>query len=598
MRKFSFKSLKFKIFISNLFIVLGMFLLFGAFLLKMNLDQERKTAMTAARASLSQASTYLSEKTASIRNAVDSLALNQQTLDILNMNNTEKYQDIVRWNIDYSYIAESVMKSMNNSDIAKLMIFTENELAKVINTPLVFDISTLEGTPWYEKWHEAPESYFWHAASDLSPAPVKGEDQVCFIRSLIYSYYNYQTLYVGYVDRKVFDNLLNVNTLDEYTSFFVMNNKGQILSGSKNLPEQYMEAIAKQLAEGGALEQDADQPQLQRFDNQEFIVGSTGIANTNLYLTYVYSLGNKIRDRIRSSAANMAVIILLILPVVLGLSLAIAFSVTRRIDKLRENMLQAGEGDFGIEILQSSQGDEIGVLTKHFNYMLTKISLLLDSQYAFGKRIKELELKSLQAQINPHFLYNTLDLLKWKAAKHHDQEIQELVTALSNYYRKSLAKGEDIVTVMDEIEHISAYVYIQNKRFDDCIGLILKIPEDVKGCMIPRITLQPIVENAVLHGLLEKPEPNGTILIRAEKKDGLLEIIIRDDGIGMEREKADKLLTEDSEGSITGSGYGLKNIDERIKLTFGKNYGLRFDSRPGDGTTVMITMPARMEKQE
>src|SRR5690606_27856206 len=110
------------------------------------------------------------------------------------------------------------------------------------------------------------------------------------------------------------------NTLDEYTSFFVMNNKGQILSGSKNLPEQYMEAIAKQLAEGGALEQDADQPQLQRFDNQEFIVGSTGIANTNLYLTYVYSLGNKIRDRIRSSAANMAVIILLILPVVLGLS--------------------------------------------------------------------------------------------------------------------------------------------------------------------------------------------------------------------------------------------------------------------------------------
>ncbi len=596
-RKFSFRSLKFKIFISNLFIVLGMFLLFGAFLLKMNLDQERKTAMTAARASLSQTSTYLSEKTASIRNAVDSLALSQQTLDILNMDNTEKYKDIVRWNIDYNYITESVMKSMNNSDIAKLVILTENELAKIINTPLVFDISVLEGTPWHEKWYEAPESYIWHAASDLSLAAGHGEEQICFTRSLLYSYYNYQTLYIGYVDRKVFDNLLNVNTLDEYTSFFVMNNKGQILSGSKNLPAQYLEAIANRLAAEEGLEQDANQPQLRRFDNQELIVGSTGIPDTNLYLIYIHSLGNKIRDMIKSSAGNMAVIILLILPVVLGLSLGIAFSVTRRIDRLRENMLQAGEGDFGIEILQSSQGDEIGVLTKHFNYMLTKISLLLDSQYAFGKRIKELELKSLQAQINPHFLYNTLDLLKWKAVKHNDSEIQELVTALSNYYRKSLAKGRDIVTVMDEIEHISAYVYIQNKRFDDCISLSLEIPEEVKGCMIPRITLQPIVENAVLHGLLEKADPSGTILIRAEIEGELLEISIQDDGIGMEREKADKLLTEDSEGSITGSGYGLKNIDERIKITFGKNYGLRFTSAPGEGTTVIITIPARTDEE-
>lgn len=596
MRKFSFRSLKFKIFISNLFIVLVMFLLFGAVLLKINLDEERKTAMTAARASLSQASTYLSEKTASIRNAVDSLALSQQTLDILNMDNNEKYEDIVQWNIDYNYIAESVMKSMNNSDIAKLLILTENELAKIINTPLVFNISVTEGTIWHEKWYGAPESYVWHAASDLNFSHPSGEEQICFTRSLLYSYYNYQTLYIGYVDRKVFDNLLNVNTLDEYTSFFVMNNKGQILSGSKNLPTQYTEAIAKQLSEENNFEQDANQPQIKVFDNQEFIVGSTGISDTNLYLTYIHSLGDQIRDRVRTSAANMAVIILFILPVVLGLSLAIAFSVTKRIDRLRENMLQAGEGDFGIEILQSSQGDEIGVLTRHFNYMLTKISLLMDSQYTFGKRIKELELKSLQAQINPHFLYNTLDLLKWKAVKHHDHEIQELVTALSNYYRKSLAKGKDIVTVMDEIEHICAYVYIQNKRFDDCIRLILQIPEELKNCVLPRITLQPIVENSILHGLLEKAEPSGTILIRVKREGELLEISIRDDGIGMDREKADKLLTEDSEGSITGSGYGLKNIDERIKLTFGKNYGLRFTSEPAAGTTVIITIPARTEE--
>lgn len=131
------KSIKFKIFISNLGIVIGMFLIFGVIFLKINIDQARDTAFSSAKASLSQASTYLAEKTASIRNDVDSIALNQQVIDILNIDNSEKYRDIVKWNIDYSRISEMVIKTLNNSDIDTLLIATENDIAKVMNTPIL-----------------------------------------------------------------------------------------------------------------------------------------------------------------------------------------------------------------------------------------------------------------------------------------------------------------------------------------------------------------------------------------------------------------------------------------------------------------------------
>ena len=226
--------------------------------------------------------------------------------------------------------------------------------------------------------------------------------------------------------------------------------------------------------------------------------------------------------------------------------------------------------------------------------MLTKISILMDSQYALGKRIKELELKSLQAQINPHFLYNTLDLIKWRANEYNDTETEELVAALSNYYKRSLGRGRDMVPLKDEIDHIESYVYIQNMRFDNCVKLTVEIPDSLKNCLLPRITLQPIVENAIIHGILEKNDESGTINIRAEGRNNELYIYITDDGVGMEQEKADILLSENDTMNITGSGYGLKNIDERIKLSFGEAYGISFSSHPGKGTTVIVRIPIKI----
>lgn len=588
------KSIKFKIFISNLGIVIGMFLIFGVIFLKINIDQARDTAFSSAKASLSQASTYLAEKTASIRNDVDSIALNQQVIDILNIDNSEKYRDIVKWNIDYSRISEMVIKTLNNSDIDTLLIATENDIAKVMNTPILFDISSFRNTEWYDEWVDNPGSYLWHSSFETEHGPEPYEEYVCFTRNLLYSYYNYRTVYVGFIRKEVFDNLLNINALDEHTSFFIMNSKGEILSGTKNLPSGYMDDILGKITERIDFWSDNMYLQSEKLNGHEFIFGIKQIPNTNLYLTYIFSITGMTTDMVITSARNIFLIMLIILPVVLFLSLAVAYSLTKRLDRLKENMTHASEGDFDIDIIQSSQDDEIGVLTKHFNYMLTKISILMDSQYALGKRIKELELKSLQAQINPHFLYNTLDLIKWRANEYNDTETEELVAALSNYYKRSLGRGRDMVPLKDEIDHIESYVYIQNMRFDNCVKLTVEIPDSLKNCLLPRITLQPIVENAIIHGILEKNDESGTINIRAEGRNNELYIYITDDGVGMEQEKADILLSENDTMNITGSGYGLKNIDERIKLSFGEAYGISFSSHPGKGTTVIVRIPIKI----
>ena len=155
-------------------------------------------------------------------------------------------------------------------------------------------------------------------------------------------------------------------------------------------------------------------------------------------------------------------------------------------------MLQVSTGNFDMDILSVADMDEISLLNQHFNYMATKISLLLDEKISIGKRLKEQELIALQAQINPHFLYNTLDLIKWQAVKHHDSEIEALVNSLSDYYRLALSKGKEYLPLRSELSQIEAYVYIQNQRFDGHIHLELQIPEERMDYLLPKLTMQPI----------------------------------------------------------------------------------------------------------
>jgi two-component system sensor histidine kinase YesM len=264
-------------------------------------------------------------------------------------------------------------------------------------------------------------------------------------------------------------------------------------------------------------------------------------------------------------------------------------SITRRINSLTYGMRQVQRGKFKDTIIPKG-ADEITELMSDFNYMTKRIEILMieNSQYISDSRRNEL--LALQSQINPHFLYNTLDLINWMALKHGIGDISETIQSLSRFYKLSLNQGREIVPLSDEIDHVRAYLDVQNRRFEGAIYSEIDIPRELLGCQITKLTLQPLVENAILHGILPKEFKKGTIKISAEKNNICLIMTIRDDGEGIPEKELESLRKNSFK---LGAGYGLFNINERIRLYFGSQYGLRVESREGEYTSVQVILPLR-----
>jgi two-component system, sensor histidine kinase YesM len=263
----------------------------------------------------------------------------------------------------------------------------------------------------------------------------------------------------------------------------------------------------------------------------------------------------------------------------------------RRMTDLSLAMEQVGRAE-GIDRLEDGPSDEIGVLTRSFRSMVHQIDQLLADKYQAGQDLKGAELRALQAQINPHFLYNTLELINWQAMNKGAPEIAEISRALARFYALSLNSGRDLVTVEDELAHAAAYVEIQNRRFDQRIAFRVEVPPELRIRPIPKIVLQPLVENAILHGILERGEDaSGTVTVVGRSVGGDLSLTVEDDGVGMSEDRLGRLLSRPSAQDL--HGYGVRNIDERIRLYYGEAYGLEFRSVPGEGTSVTLRVPLR-----
>ncbi len=267
--------------------------------------------------------------------------------------------------------------------------------------------------------------------------------------------------------------------------------------------------------------------------------------------------------------------------------------ITKRIRFLATRMKKAQFDNYAA-IPSSGGTDEVSDLINSYNHLLNKINHYAESQYQLGIELKNTELKALQAQINPHFLYNTLDLLHWLALDYGASEISEIVSLLSKFYKLSLSKGMEVVTVKDAVKHIEVYVKLQNFRFDNSIQLNLNINPEMNNYGILKLLLQPIVENAILHGILEKEIQEGTITITGDVADHTLCFTIADNGIGMTSEQIERLMNPGEAADTTAShGYGIQNVIKRIHLYYGEEYGLSYESRPNEGTRVFLSVPCR-----
>jgi two-component system sensor histidine kinase YesM len=249
-------------------------------------------------------------------------------------------------------------------------------------------------------------------------------------------------------------------------------------------------------------------------------------------------------------------------------------------------------------LMTSDNVDEITELGMSFNIMIGKIKELLDSKIKEQENLKKAELRALQAQINPHFLYNTLDTIIWMAESKKTNQVVEIVTALSSFFRISLSKGMDWITIGEEVERIKNYLTIQKMRYLDILDFKIDVDKEVANNTILKLILQPLVENALYHGIKNK-RGGGTIRVRARRK-GENEILleVEDNGIGFLPQKLAKLCAEleDDSGEIKmESGYGIGNVNNRIRLYYGKQYGLSIKSEYSTGTCVTLVIPAKME---
>lgn len=270
--------------------------------------------------------------------------------------------------------------------------------------------------------------------------------------------------------------------------------------------------------------------------------------------------------------------------------------ISRRIKFLETRMKEVQFENYSP--IQTTIGDdEISSLIRSYSHMLNKINQYAHSLYQLGIAQKSSELNALQAQINPHFLYNTLDALHWIAIDHDEPEISEVTTLLIRFYKLSLNKGLETISVKDAMEHIEIYMKLQNFRYETDIQLAVNIHPEIYDYNILNLLLQPIVENSVVHGIIEKDSQSGTVTVSVEIIDDILQFVITDDGIGMTQDEIKELMNAsmtDSVDNYTSMGYGIKNVINRIKLFYGEEYGLTYESTPREGTSVFLKIPCQI----
>lgn len=267
--------------------------------------------------------------------------------------------------------------------------------------------------------------------------------------------------------------------------------------------------------------------------------------------------------------------------------LAAVDMIVKRIEKLKNNMLEVEKGNLIITV-ESNDKDEIGDLIRGFGKMIKEVQILIKEVYESKISEKKNEMKALQAQINPHFLYNTLSLINWKALEAGSEDISRITLALSTFYRTSLNKGKNILKIEDEINNTKSYLEIQSMMHDDDFDIAINIDEEILQYEIINLVLQPLIENAINHGIDLKIDGRGLIKISGEKKDNLIYISVEDNGVGMDEEKSKLIITQGSHG------YGVRNVNERIKLQYGDGYGLKVESKVGIGTKITICIPANI----
>ncbi|TXK84921.1 sensor histidine kinase [Paenibacillus sp. N3.4] len=339
------------------------------------------------------------------------------------------------------------------------------------------------------------------------------------------------------------------------------------------------------------LEDSLNTQMVQRINNNLYQIMYTKSDFTKWKVIGVFSV-----NEIFKEATSIRIYTLLIACVTMIIAVIVAIfytsSIASPMNKLKNIMKKVESGDLNVHF-DHTYYDEIGQVGNGFNNMLKEIRNLIELVYKEQQGKREAEIKILQAQIKPHFLYNTLDAIQWMAHERGAKDLVEMIDALTNFFRIGLSKGKETLSVRDEIEHVRSYLIIQKIRYEDKLEFEIDCDEGLDQYLVLKLTLQPLVENAIYHGIKAR-RGVGKVTVRAKKINDMLVFSVADNGIGLLSEKLQELsgmLGNTEKGSNELKGFGLYNVNERIKLNYGSGYGLAIQSEYQIGTIVEVRHP-------
>lgn len=332
-------------------------------------------------------------------------------------------------------------------------------------------------------------------------------------------------------------------------------------------------------------------------NGEEYLAVRTRIPENGWYIYGLMSLEGMAASQRQFRTfliAENAIVLLAGLAVIVWLSDRLTVSLAA----LAKAMNGAVKSGYHTEFSYAYQ-DEIGMLAGSYNHMIQEIRQHIQALEEEKERVRQMEkqkrkaqLQALQAQINPHFLYNTLNMVTWRAVEIGDEPISIISTALGEYFRIGLSRGQEIISLKDELEHVRSYLEIQKIRYEEKLNYSFSVPEDLDGLRVVKLTLQPLVENAIYHGIKEKCG-SGNIQILVERRENTLTMTVSDDGIGLPEDKLRHINENLASGRAdSSSGYGIYNVNNRLRLYYGEEYGLRLERNQGQGIRSVVTLPA------
>lgn len=547
---------------------------------------------------LKQAGMNLTYKLNHVRDSNNSVFMNQILYDNLlkKASITEQLKQIK----ELRNLAEITKE---NQDIFRLRFFVDPSRLYAGDRVNLYPLNDIVKYPWYEAVMKAGGGMVWTGVYQEKYNDI-GLKNIFSVARMLRNPTEYEEI-IGVLVMDISEELIGeimseLHFSDSYAPFLIDENgtlihsgeiPGQNLSGSQLEPETSVITLPEELLE------------TIKTSEEGVLRHSIGRKEVNVVYTTIGTTGWKLVAQVSepdiaqratamnqfASIATLAGITVMFLILVFVLFMFMIQSMQRRVQMILKMIRKEGIG--WLEDRRSIPDGDFRLLERSVDHLIHKVNNLMEESYQSKMQEREAQLRTLQAQINPHFLYNALDMINWSAIAHDAEDTSQMIEALARYFRLSLNKGRDNVSIADELNLAKVFLEIQQNRFPSTFTFTIEAEPGLDAYIMPKLTLQPLVENALLHGIRKTKKKQGTIVITALLENEDIVLTVADDGIGMSQEQANRLLLEPFAGQQPGTpegSFGLYNVNERIRYFAGNRYGLSIETEIGKGTVVTV----------